>query len=170
MVPAHLPSSIVPCAPDHLVYLCRRMREEEREQWTVMSGATQYAPDKAAQGFINLAMGAPAGYSLTALCPAGLPVMSGGYAMVLPGVWESWMLATDEGWARHWRAITKASRWLAERIFEAGAHRLQIQCLTSRRKALTWFDKALGFQPEGVQRGYGIGGQDVALYSRLRSD
>lgn len=169
MVAAHLPSNTVPCEPDHLVYLCHRMRKEEQEQWVVMSGMA-YSPAEAARRFINAAGASPRQFSLTVVGEDGFPAVSGGYEFVSPGVWQSWMLGTLEGWASQWRAVTKASRWLGERVFETGAHRLQIQCLTSRRAALTWFDKALGFSPEGVMRGYGAAGQDVALYARLRSD
>jgi hypothetical protein len=169
MVDARLPSNCVPVEPDHLVYLCHQMREEEREQYTVMTGQI-YHPGQAARRFINAAGDAPRLCSVTVVGADGYPAVAGGYEYVSPGVWQSWMLGTAQGWAGHWRSITKASRWVADRAFDIGAHRLQIQCLTSRRAALTWFDKALGFSPEGVMRGYGPAGQDVALYARLRGD
>lgn len=169
MVAAHLPSNCVPCEPDHLVYLCREMRAEEREQWSVMTGL-DYSPAEAARRFINAACASPRAFSVTVVGADGLPAVAGGYEFVSPGVWQSWMLGTAAGWAGQWRAITKASRWIADRVLEAGAHRLQIQCTTTRAAALQWFDKALGFTPEGMLRGYGRKGQDVAIYSRLRTD
>ncbi len=169
MTHAHLPSNVIPCRPAHLVYIAGRMRECERAQFLAVTGGRAFDADTATNWLINTAARSQ-GYAFTVLCADNMPAAAGGFEPILPGVWQSWMAGTPEGWAEQWRSMTKATRWLMDRIFEAGAHRLQTTALTSRGKALEWFERSLHLRPEGVWRGFGANGEDFAAYSRLRGE
>lgn len=98
----------------------------------------------------------------------GDPVCAGGWDIVGPDVWQSWMVGTMSHWDRHWRAITKASRLVMSGLFDQGARRLQTNALASRTAACHWYERGLLMRPEGVMRGYGVNGEDVAMFARLR--
>jgi len=149
MIAARLPSNIIPCRPAHLVYLCEDMRAAERAQFVAITGAPAYNPDTAAHCFVNTWARSGA-FSVTAVRANGLPAAAGGFEQVAPGEWQSWMLGTEEGWAEQWRSLTKASRWLLDRLFDAGAQRVRTIALTDRCKALEWFARSLGMAPDGA--------------------
>lgn len=168
MTGARLPSNVIPCRPAHLVYLADRMRQDEQRQFTVATGSA-YSPDAAAQWLVNTAARSGV-YAVTVLRTDGLPAAAGGFEMVAPGVWQSWMVGSEEGWAEQWRSLTKATLWLMDRVFEGGAHRLQTCATTERERAIEWFERSLGFKPEGVFRHYGPLGEDIAHFARLRGE
>lgn len=163
--PAHPPSNVVACRNAHLQYLCERMRPDEIEQYLAFTDTDSYDPDVAALGFMNLP-----GMKFTVVDRDRMPVAAGGYWEVSPGVWQSWMVGSCDGWAAHWRSLTKAVRWLMASLFNMGARRLQTNGLASRTKAIEWYERALGLKPEGVMRKAGRQGQDVAYFSRLAED
>lgn len=167
MIPAHLPSSIVACRPLHLVLLTDQMRVSEQEQFLAVTGGDQFDPDTDAHALIG-AWSRSAPYAVTALRSDGTPAAAGGFEFIGNGVWQSWMVGNEAGWAEQWRAMTKASRWLMDRLFENGARRVQTNALTSRTDAIRWFQRSLGMQPEGVWRGYGANGEDIAHFSKMR--
>jgi len=160
-MPAKPPSNLIACSAWHLLYLCERMRPDEIEQYMAFYPAEKFDPEVAAIGFMNTP-----GMKFTLLGPDNLPACAGGYHEVLPGVWQSWMVGSCDGWKDGWRAITKASRWMMEGLFEMGARRLQTNALASRTKALEWYERGLKLKREGTWFKYGLQGQDVALYSR----
>lgn len=164
-----LPSNIVVCRPAHLVFLSERMREDEKAQFLAVSGGTSFSADAALAWALDVA-GRSQGYAATVLCSNNLPAASGGFHPVGPGVWQSWMLGTAEGWEQQWRSLTKITRWMMQRLLEQDAHRLQTSALVSRSKAIEWFERSLGFKAEGVMRGYGINGECIANFSRLRGE
>lgn len=166
---ARLPSNIIPCRPAHLVLLSQVMRENEQAQFLAVLGTEKYDPDTAAQWLVNTwAQSAP--YALTVLGKDSMPAAAGGFHPVAPGVWQSWMVGSEAGWAEQWRAMTKATRWLMERLLSERAHRLQTSAITTRVKAIEWFERSLGMRSEGVWRGFGIRGEDIAHFSRLRGE
>ncbi|WP_052812276.1 hypothetical protein [Xanthomonas campestris] len=169
MTPAHLPSNIIQCKTAHLVYLAGNMRATEQEQFLAVTGAKQYDPEMGAHWLINVAARS-GGFAFTAVLDDNRPAAAGGFEPISPGVWQSWMVGTEEGWAQQWRSITKASRWTAERIFESGAHRVQTTALVGRKEAIVWFQRSLGMHPEGIWRAFGANGEDFASFSRLRGE
>lgn len=169
MNPARLPSNIIPCRPAHLVYLAERMREDERAQFLAVTGLAEFSPDVAAAHLIDIAQRSQ-GFAFTVLQDDNLPAAAGGFHPAGEGIWQAWMVGTGGGWAQQWRSMTKATRWVMDRILEGGAHRLQTSALTSRVKAIEWFERSLGFKAEGVWRHYGIKGEDLAHFSRLRGE
>ncbi len=81
------------------------------------------------------------------------------------------MVGSADGWCRHWRSITRESRKVVKAMFATmGARRLQIQALASRTAAAEWYERGLGFRREGMLRGYGVNGEDVAMFARLAGD
>lgn len=165
---ARLPSNATPCRPAHLVYLAEYMRPDEQRQFTAATGFV-FEPNVAAQWLVNTAARSGA-FAVTILRSDGLPAAAGGFEPVAPGVWQSWMVGSQEGWAEQWRSLTKATLWLMERIFSGGAHRLQTCATTEREKAIEWFERSLGFKLEGVFRHYGPAGEDIAHFARLRGE
>ncbi|WP_145974350.1 hypothetical protein [Stenotrophomonas pictorum] len=169
MKTARLPSNVIPCRPEHIVYLVKKMREDERAQFIALSGLEQFDEDAAVRWFIEAAHLSGV-YAVTVLQDDDLPAAAGGFQPAGPGVWQAWMLGSEQGWSEQWRSLTKGTRWLMDRIFESGAHRLQTSAITSREHAIEWFERSLGFKAEGVWRHYGIRGEDVAHFSRLRGE
>lgn len=160
---ARKPERLVRTKFRDLIYLCDRMREDEVQQYMAFSEADRFDPDVAALAFANTP-----GPQFTLLDADGVPVCAGGWFSVGPGVWQSWMVGTMDGWARHWRDITKSSRWLMDQLLANGARRLQTNALACRTEALEWYEKGLLMVPQGVWKGYGRGGEDVAHFARLK--
>lgn len=163
--PARPPSNVIECHDAHLYYLCDRMRADEIEQFLALAGLDRYDPQFAARNFA-----VKPGHKFTVLQRDGLPAASGGYEEVAPGVWQSWMVGTDAGWAEQWRSITKATRWLMEGLLDLGARRLQTNCLASRTRTIEWYQRGLGLEPEGIWRKFASNGADVACFARVRAD
>jgi hypothetical protein len=158
------PSNLISCKPSHLLYLCDRMRADEREQHEAVVSGIPFDPDAAAVGMMKLL----SGVSFTLVDDDSIPLVAGGWNEVFPGVWQSWMVGTEDAWKKHWRSITKGCRWLMDGLFrEAGARRLQTNALASRAQAIEWYERSLGLVHEGTMRGYGINGEDVAMFSRV---
>lgn len=164
---ARLPSNIVRCRPLHLVLLAEQMRDSEQAQFLAITGGQTYDPDTAAHALVG-AWARSAPYALTVLRDNGSVAAAGGFECLGNGIWQSWMVGTEEGWAEQWRSMTKATRWLMDQVFMNGARRVQTNALASRTKAIEWFERSLGLQPEGVWRGYGANGEDIAHFSRMR--
>lgn len=156
------PGSMIGCTHKHIIYICDRMREDEIAQYIVLSGHTKYDPEQAALEFMSLS-----GPKLTIVGPDGYPAASGGYHEVFPGVWQSWMCGTQQGWETSWRSLTKGTRWLMDSLFDRGARRLQTTALASRTKAIKWYIDGLKMEPCGTMKAFGINGEDVAMFQRI---
>lgn len=159
-------SNVIPCTLKHLIYLCERMRDDERAQYMALSGAATFVPEVAAVGFFNTP-----GLKFTVLGSDCYPAAAGGAEEIGPGVWQTWMVGSPDGWSKAWRSLTRAASWMIGGILEQdGARRVQATCLCVRSAASTWFERALGMQPEGIWRKYGRNGEDVALFARVVED
>jgi hypothetical protein len=164
MTPSRPPSNVIECRDPHLYYLCERMRPDEIEQYLALTGAAAFVPEVAARGFAAIG-----GLRFTVLGPDGFPAAAGGYSEVEPGVWQSWMVGSIEGWRTSWRAMTKATLWLMDSLLDMGARRLETSALASRVAATQWYE-FLGMQYEGTWRRRAANGADVACYARVRED
>jgi hypothetical protein len=163
--PRKPPSNVIPCKNWHITYLCEQMRPDEREQYVALSFAAAYDPEIAAANLINLQ-----GPRFAVLGADGMPVCAGGFHEIQPGIWQSWMVGTMDGWSTHWRSMTKAARWLMQALFDNGARRLQTNALSSRTAACLWYTRSLNLKFEGVLRQYGRNGEDVSCFGRVRGD
>jgi hypothetical protein len=158
------PSGVIQFEDLHAYIVCSDMREDEIRQLLAFTGAEEYDHEEAARVFINRS-----GVKFTLVDKQGAPIIIGGYNPVAPGVWQSWMAGTKDGWTLHWREITKASRWLMDELFKAGARRLQTNGLADRVEAREWYKRSLRMNFEGTWKEFGCGGEDVASYGLTRS-
>jgi hypothetical protein len=147
---------------EDFAYLARRMRQDERDQFAAMVGSA-YNPNAAAIAFISTP-----GMQFVLLGDDGLPVAAGGMEPSRPGVLDGWMIGTEDGWARHWRSITKTVRRIHDQALEAGEHRIQIIATAARTAAHDWYERGLGMRQEGVLRGYCADGSDAVMYARIK--
>lgn len=149
---------------EDFAYLARRMRPDEIAQFLALTGQKEYHPDFAARAFLMTP-----GMSFVLVDRANLPFCAGGFEEVRPGVWQTWMVGTMEGWAKHWRAITKHSRKTMDFLFnEQGARRIQTYALASRKDAHEWYARGLKQEFEGLHRQFFADGQDAVCYARVR--
>lgn len=154
----------VPLVQD-FAYLAERMRPDEIEQFVAFTGADRYEPNVAARSYV---MAGGLAYAL--VDRANRPVAVGWFDELRPGVWETCGIGTMDGWAKHWRAITKESRRRMQQLFDGGAHRIQIISLATRTDAHRWYEQGLGMQFEGTLRGYCANGADAVLHAITRGN
>lgn len=148
---------------EDLAYLARNMRPDEIAQDLAMTGAAEYDPQQAI-----LKMAAVHGPKFVLLAD-GVPVVAGGFWQVRPGVWEGWQLGTMAGWEKHWRAITKITRRLNDRMLaEPNVHRLQLYGQAGRDKTFEWYERSLGYQREATLSRYCANGDDAVLFARIK--
>ncbi len=145
-----------------LLHLCHNARPDEIVQYEALTG-NEWTTAFVANEIYN-----QPGLKFVVLRD-DVPIVAGGYRPLIAGVWDSWMVGTMADWETHWRSITKFSRKVMELMFEEnGARRLQTCALASRTKTCEWYVRALKMQQEGILRGFGVGGEDVAMFSRIR--
>lgn len=148
---------------EDLAYLARNMRPDEIAQDLAMTGAAEYDPQQAI-----LKMAAVSGPKFVLLAD-GVPVVAGGFWQVRPGVWEGWQLGTVAGWEKHWRAITRWTRKLNDRMLaQPDVHRLQLYGLAGRDKAFEWYERSLGYHREATLSRYCSNGADAVLFARTK--
>lgn len=97
----------------------------------------------------------------------GEPAAAWGGVPCWPGCWSVWFFATEQ-----WRAVWRAAvRWFRRHIpvlmRALDIHRLQVFAMLGHPDAHRML-AAIGFQPEGVARRMGAGGQDFTLYGMVR--
>lgn len=154
----------VPIIED-FAWLARRMRADEIAQFLALTGLTEYQPDIAARVFA-----CTTGTAFVLVDRQNLPVCAGGFEPIRPGVYQTWMVGTAEGWAQHWRAITKHSRRAMDDLFARDARRIQTYALASRKDAHEWYARGLKQTFEGLHRQFFADGQDAVCYARVRGD
>lgn len=146
-------------------WLSERMRPDEIEQWCALTGSPEYDANAAATSIIAT-MG-PFGFTL--LDDDRRPVVCGGFVEDRPGVFQTWMIGTPEGWETQWRGITLHSRRMIDRMLASGrAHRIQTHALHTRTAALAWYERGLKMNREGTLRRYFANGQDAVVFSKVR--
>lgn len=149
---------------DDFAYLARHLRDDERAQYLALTGLAEYVPDVAARAFT-----ASSGPQFVMVDRQGMPVLAGGFCPVRRGVFEGWLVGSQEGWDRSWRAMTKVCRGLMDDLLDAGgAHRIETFALVGRTAAHEWYERGLLMQREGVLRGYFADGQDAVVFARVR--
>lgn len=144
-----------------LLQLASRARPDEIVQWEALTD-TAWDIDEVANCHFNRR-----GVKYV-LLDGDRPVVAGGYELVGPQVWQSWMIGTMADWGAHWFAITRHTKRFMDDLLTSGARRLQTNALASRTEAHHWYTKGLGMQSEGVMRNYGANGEDVAMFSRIK--
>lgn len=97
----------------------------------------------------------------------GVPYYAAGLIPVNPGVSHTWSLSTADRF-QHAKEMTRATKDMIEGVLWEGVHRVQIMCLESHTKARRWY-AAFGAEHEATLRGAGRDGEDVVIYSIVRS-
>jgi hypothetical protein len=145
-----------------LLTLCSQARPDEIVQYEELTGE-EWMIDAVANDFYNR-MGVK-----FVLLDGDRPIAAAGYYMLIDGVWESWMVGTMANWSTHWRSITKYSRKVMEIMFEQNnARRLQTCVMATRLKTCEWYVRGLKMHQECVLRKFGVTGEDMAIYARMR--
>lgn len=157
------PTAVVGFEDWHAYKVCLEMRQDEIEQYLALTYADEYDHQVAARSFVNMP-----GMKFSLVDAEYSPYCIGGFHEVIPGVFQSWMAGTEEGWRKHWRTITKGSLWLQEKMFEHGARRVQTTALASRVQAIEWYERSLNLVYEGTWEQFGRNDEDVASYAMTR--
>lgn len=147
---------------DDVAYLARRMREDERQQFVALSGLPAYDADIAAR-----AIASTPGPTFVVL-EGDMPVLLGGFDPLRTGVYEAWLVGTDEAWSRHGHAFTRICRRAIDQILHADGHRVQVCALASRTAAHDWYERFLGMEREGVHKRHGANGEDFIMFAKVR--
>lgn len=142
-------------------YLTKNMRPDEIEQWEAVTGS-KYDSNSCALGLASIP-----GLKFTIIDKKGYPVCVGGFEEIRPKVFQCWMAGTMDGWAKHWRVMTKFTRRIMDDMFESGqAQRIQIYALSSRTEAHRWYEKGLQCAYEGEHPYFFAGGQSAVCYAK----
>lgn len=151
-----------PLAQD-FIYLCSRMSEDEQRQWCAVTGEAEFDADRCARQFLSHG---PMQWVLVGA--DGLPIFAFGGNEAMPGVAQTWSVATADAWKTHWRSITKATR----RMIDAGLlqefRRVQTCVHAHRRATHVWCERGLGMVREGTLRAFNADGSDAVMFSRVR--
>lgn len=148
---------------EELAYLARNMRPDEIQQDLAFSGEEEFSHEAAARRMIN------ADGPKFVIVADGLPVVAGGFVFVRPGVWQGWQAGTVDGWEKHWRTITKATRTLNDTMLaDPAVHRLQLCALAGREKAFEWYERSLRYTREATLHRYCANGADAVMFSRIK--
>lgn len=125
--------------------------------WAFREQAPEMCPDWAAAEALQLT------YAFSAL-DRNRVIAMGGVAMERPGVGTAWTILTRD-WRRHARAITLACQ---EYIAKCPLRRIVAHVLCDVPRQHNWMHR-LGFEMEAERmRAFGPGGEDFALYARVR--
>jgi hypothetical protein len=162
-IPKTPPLSLVPARNWHFQFIAEHMREDERQAWLALSGATKYDADAAATSCMN----AP-GIHFALLGNGFEPIVAGGFSRLRGLTYEAWMIGTPAGWSEGWRGITRAVRWAIREQFRAGAQRIQVVTLESRINACAWYERALHMHKESVLSRAGAHGEDLVMYATFK--
>lgn len=140
---------------DQARYIARRLREGDRREAFALRATN---PDDLAREVVE-------GYRDGVNWCAALerPIAMGGVAELWPGVWEGWMLATDE-----FPAIgLPMTKWIKATVMpalkKAGCHRWEVKSIATHDNAHRWLE-VLGFEREAVLKAYGRGREDFVVY------
>lgn len=152
------PDTLITASLEVIAYLTKRARLDEIEQYEALIGE-EYNHEVAACHFHEAGP-----FRVAVMGKDGAPSCAGGFRMIVPGVYQSWMVGTETGWANDWREIHRATRWLMTQMIEARvARRFQTNALASRTEACAWYER-LGLVYEGTAVGFGQNGEDMAQY------
>jgi len=144
-----------------LLSLCDSARPDEQQQFTALTGQ-DWEPEAVANIFYN-----KPGVKFVAK-DRGVPFVAGGWEPVIDGVYQSWMVGTMGFWESHWRSITKVSLKSMIYMFNNGARRLQTCVTADRAEACNWYIRGLKMRFEGLFEGFGIHGEDMAMFAKLK--
>ena len=144
-------------------HIARNMRQDEIEEFLAMTGQPSYVSDVAARVFSNTP-----GETIALVGRDGLPFAVAGFVPVRPGVMHAWAAGTMDGWAKHWRTMTRETIRRMDRLFATGTHRVEIVALSTRVRAHHWYTNGLGMDREALHIAYCSNGQDAITFARTK--
>lgn len=148
-----------------LLRVCCTPQADEVEQYIALTGEDWIVDDVAA------ALYAKDGIKLVIMTDndESEPIAVGGFDLIAPGVWQSWMICVEGAWDKYAVEITNHCNAIIENMFEqADTRRIQTLALTSREQACKWYVKGLRMTQESVAKQFGTAGEDVACFVRFR--
>ena len=148
----------IPVLEDY-AYVAKRMRVDEIEQFLAKTNLKTYDSDTCARVAASIT-----GPAYVYVDRSGYPVLIGGFEPLRHGVYEAWMMGTDEAWKKYWRSFTKIAKRMMADMFSDDAHRIQTAALTTRPLSHFWYER-LGMKNEGVQKRYCANGQDAVMFA-----
>lgn len=151
----------IPVLEDY-AYIAKRMRADEIKQFMAKANLSEYTPDICAR-----VAAATSGAAYVYVDRSGYPVLIGGFEPLRHGVYEAWLMGTDEAWGKYWRSFTKISRRMMRDLLSAGAHRIQTAAITTRIQTHAWYER-LGMINEGIQHAYCANGDDAVMFAMTR--
>lgn len=100
-----------------------------------------------------------------------IPLVVGGFHQKRPGVWQDFLLTTSLAWD-YALPVTRFCKKAMDAMLDSGqAHRLEcvvpLARVESRPELVKWY-KILGYEQEGLRRGYCADGSDAMAYSRVK--
>lgn len=142
--------------------VCKDVTEAERMQYRAFSGEP-YDSLRVSEMYWRMECRSWALYA------DGRPIVVGGFLEERPGVYRPFCFATRSAFTpEHIWAVTKAVRAAMDDMLQKGAHRLECLSLSSHACVHRWY-RRLGLTLEGTLRGFGAGGEDAVIYSRVRA-
>ena len=146
-----------------LLKLCSRPRKDDVDQYIELSGK-QWDVDEVANDLYSRI-----GLKFVLLDDDNEPLVAFGLDEILPGVWQTWMIGSQGAWDKHWRAITRNCRKIMNGLMEnERVRRIQTIALVSRVETCKWYERGLKMSQESIAKGFGVTGQDIVCYVRLR--
>jgi RimJ/RimL family protein N-acetyltransferase len=153
---------VTPTLMDFL-YVCHHLPQDQRDQWCALTSDT-YDPDNAV-----LTLSCRPGPKWAVIKSNGVPLAIGGYDAIRTGVWQDFLISTEEAWEKHLIDVTRFCRKVMQSMFDGGAHRLQAMVLADREEAKKWY-RLVGLEYEGTFRNYGSRGEDAMMYARVKEN
>lgn len=146
------------------IRVCIKLPQDERDQLEAITGQS-YDVDGCALG--NFSINGPKWVAKD----GDEPIAIGGFAMLRPGVWQDFMLNTDDGFEKHWFPLTRSCRRVMNSMLAGNAHRLECIVPASRLAARPILEKwygVLGYNKEATLYGYCANGADAVIFSRVQ--
>ena len=144
-----------------LLALCYDARQDEIDQYESLIGEWDY--ESAALAFFQRP-----GVKFGLMNDEGIVVCAGGWEELIRGVWQSWMVGTDDFWKKYWRSITKQSRFVMDQLLaNKDVRRLQTGALKTRESACEWYVRGLKMKYESTCKNFGFNGEDMVIYVRF---
>lgn len=149
-------SSVRPLNYKDLLYVARRMRAIDRREVYALRWRSD--PAEFAQDIVGSCI-----LGGIVLGKAGKPASALGGLEMWPGVWQVWMIATDNWQDVKWTTTRYAQRILSHLVL-ANSHRAECHSSEEHKEAHRWLEY-LGAQREGVLCRYGRKKENFYTYA-----
>lgn len=159
-MPPKLLTLVKPMLADFL-YVCHQLPDAQRRQFEILNGVDAYDPERSA-----LDLASRIGPKWAVVKQDGQPVAVGGLNMVIPGVWQDFLISTEECWQQYAKSVTRFVDDIAAQLLVSGeARRIQAVTLATNTQIRGWYE-LIGMNYEGTLRAYGAHGEDAVMYAR----